>query len=98
MKNEGVLDSDDISEALKKCFIKFDASLVEDQVVRVMDSYKEKAEASKPQLDEEGEREALLEEAVALSNEASVGLGTIIKQYMKINRRMQQGSFTDVCL
>jgi len=55
-----------------------------------MNTLKEGAEssASRGQMDEAEEREALFEEAMALSKEASVSLETIIRQYAKIRNRI----------
>jgi hypothetical protein len=81
-----------VSSALKKSFIAFDDHLRQEEVVQKMSAMREegnaKGAAGKVERDEDEEQEALWEEAIALSEESSVSLETIIRQYAQIKRRM----------
>lgn len=90
------MTNDDISLAFKNCFIDFDHSLCSEKVILAMNSIKEKSNPTKTITDEAEKREALLEEAVALSKEANVSLETIIKQYSEISRQLHDASYNEV--
>jgi len=80
-----------VSAALKKSFIAFDDHLRQEEVVQKMSAMREEGNAkggAKVERDEDEEQEALWEEAIALSEESSVSLETIIRQYAQIKRRM----------
>ncbi|KAI1729045.1 protein phosphatase 2C domain-containing protein [Ditylenchus destructor] len=79
LKNAGLLNEKDIASALKKCFVDFDNTLKDEDVIQT-------------DVDDVEEREALFEEAIALSKEASVSLESIIRQYAKIRNRMDPSS------
>lgn len=47
-------------------------------------------------VNEAEEREALIDDAVALSKQSSTSLETIFKQYSEISRKLQNASYIDV--
>jgi protein phosphatase 1G len=80
----------DIEKALTECFIDFDKTLLTEDVAAILQSLKESAEGkpkNRPKESEDDEGE-LWEEAAALSKEAEVSVDKIVKEYMKMNKRL----------
>ncbi|KAI1721516.1 protein phosphatase 2C domain-containing protein [Ditylenchus destructor] len=94
LKSAGLLNEKDIASAIKKCFVDFDNTLKDEDVIQIMNTLNEdeKGTVLKADVDDVEEREALFEEAIALSKEASVSLESIIRQYAKIRNRMDPSS------
>lgn len=67
-----------------------------EKVVQAMETIKTNVNPLKTTIDENEERKTLMEEAVALSKEASVSLETIFKQYSEISQQLQDSSYNDV--
>lgn len=89
LKQKILLAEGDIVATLKHLFVNFDATLRLDDTIKLMSALKEVDLPNEPkEIDdseevERKEREALYDEAVALSKEAKIGLHKIIKEYME---------------
>lgn len=91
------MQSENIKSALQKSFLDFDRTLYTDKVINLMSAFKEGDKTPKSEKSDGEEKEALFEEAIALSKEADISLDTLIKQYTKISRKLQDESvLTDV--
>ncbi|KAH7731793.1 Protein phosphatase 2C containing protein [Aphelenchoides avenae] len=92
LKNEH-FKKGEIETALTECFIEFDKCLLTEDVKQILKSLKEQNEGKeKPirvrkETDEEEESE-LWEEVQALSKEANVSVDKIVREYIKVNKRI----------
>ena len=89
----------EIAEELKRIFLEFDATLVKEDVVAILNKLKgedETAEKEKEQKTtaermevEEKKRDSMLKEAITLSKEANVDLSSMIRQYAQYRLYME---------